>query len=106
MWEKGIKGGNNTCLSKCTAATVVETDAPADAMYRSYERHKKLQLHYNKLPAHGIREPREKGRTIPGEFIRHRGCKFARGRAEGHQKSAIYRRVKAKVPIIGAFKGS
>jgi len=38
------------------AATAARTDAdaPADAdaeLYRSYERHKKLQLHYNKLLA-------------------------------------------------------
>jgi len=84
------------------AAMKTDADAPTDAMlYRSYERHKKLQLHYNKL-AYAAREPREKGENDSGEFIRHRGCKFTRG----HQKSAIYRGVKAKVPIIGAFKGS
>lgn len=55
------------------------------------------------LPAvYAACEPREKGENDSGEFIRHRECKFARG----HQKSAIYRGVKAKVPIIGVFKGS
>lgn len=105
-----------------------ETDADAEAMqtpYRSYERHKKLQLRYNKLSlctrvrAAFVREPARKGENDSrrGEFIRHFPRARTRGRGDVNSRGsavprgatascAIYRRVKAKVPIIGAFKGS
>lgn len=48
----------------------------------------------------------KRGERFPASLYVTANVNSARGRAEGHQKFAIYSRVKAKVPIIGAFKVS
>lgn len=101
---------DNICLSKCSSRGVeTDADTSVDATvavpYRSYERRKKLQLHYNKLCHRGTRcENRTKrGEQLRG-FIRHREYKFAQHCVEGHQKFAIYLDVKAKSRLLARLR--
>lgn len=65
------KRGNNTCLSKCARSHRGENRCWCPrrrdtVLYRSYERHKKLQLHYNKLAGsvRGARAARKRGERL------------------------------------------